>query len=326
MTITRRAFVLLPALLAAPTAMGQENLVEEMDALPIHWNAAITNFYIHDSQQQPTIPEEGMPQFENPFEDALEAADPDGTETAPTPEQRKALGILYFSLNDIPPRRPPNRETDWLTYLQDLRDDENVSAIVRGRDRNKARLWLHRCFDEGYVAKLPTRERLLMRLSLDVLKEDFEIRKDLQGNLLEQEPQGEDRKEFILDAVRVLTARVELREFKGMGSTGRGGEPGEAVFYERDFTDTTLREINELNVELSLPVGSKLADGGGSWDTAILGTFEADLFVDERLGVGAGEIRKLKAEIRLVAIDKEYAVDLLSGIVSGGESQEPPEQ
>lgn len=285
--LTRRRFAgtLLPAamLVRGTPVFAQEDVINQTnDGQGTYWLPIVSAFYVRPEQGSPSWPEgDGPPVF------------PADIINPP----------LQFTLNPSPADSAPTIDTDWAVFQKRYGGGEQVSALAVARQFGKPRLWLHRCFDENYLAGYPELHRVYIVFEVDVFRERFPIKGQLPAPA---------RKQLIRENVRIASGKMQVLVLNKVRLNGSGGEADENPLLTVDLTDRTLAAQAQQGTTEFIPRFATVASGD-LLDQVLAVKVDIELEAGSALGLDPPEKKKLAFEIRFAVGAQYVEIGKLSG-------------
>jgi hypothetical protein len=284
---TRRSLIagLGPVALCAAARPGfadDQTLTQTNAGAGTYWLPIISAFYVKVEQNDPVWPEgDGPPVF------------PEKVVNPP----------LRFALNPSPVDMAATIDTDWAELQKRFGNGEQSSGWAVARQFGQPRLWVHRTFDEEYLAGYPESQRARVYIEFDVVRQNFPLAKNLTGPA---------RKQFIRDNVRALAGKIIVGTRNGVRKNGSGGTLDEASQTISGIGGTTLGGLQKMGLVEFVPRHETFGNGD-LLDGVMSVQVEIEFEAGTELGLAAPERKKVSGEIRFAVGEAYIDIGLLSG-------------
>jgi hypothetical protein len=209
---------------------------------------------------------------------------------------------LRFTTNPAPAESAPTIDTDWVVFQQRYQRGEQASAWVMAREFGKPRLWIHRCYDEEYLAGYVQNHRLQLILDIDVVRESFPLPDTLSRPA---------RRQLIAEKVQVVSGSLEIIQLNGVRKNGSGGS-GDVPLLKLSLPGGPLQDLTKNARTLFVPRAPTVPDGDKlNGVVRIAVEFEVEAGTD--LGLATPERKELAGEIRFAVGQMYVEITKLTG-------------
>ena len=259
-----------------------QTLTQTFDGAGVYWLPIISAFYVKVEQNDPVWPEgDGPPVF------------PDKIVNPP----------LRFALNPSPVDMAATIDTDWSELQKRFGNGEQSSGWAVARQFGQPRIWVHRTFDEEYLAGYPESQRARVFIAFDVVRQNFPLARTLTGPA---------RKQFIRDNVRALGGKIIVGTRNGVRKNGSGGALDESSQTISSIGGTSLGGLEKTGLVEFVP-RHETFENGDLLDGVISVSVEIEFEAGAELGLDMPERKKVAGEIRFAVGETYIDIGLLSG-------------